>query len=137
MSNIVNHASLRTILRLDAVTCAMVAALQLAFPRQLSPWLGLAAPLLLGSALYLLFYVGLLLSMAQAPRIKTWLLHLVVWGNVGWGLGCLALSFGLPGTTALGVAYLLMQALTVFVIAAWQWRAGRQGHVQGEAMQHA
>lgn len=137
MSNIVNHPGLKTILRLDAATCAAVAILQLGFASQLSPWLGLAAPLLVGSAAFLLIYVGLLLWMSRASHLVPWLLQLVVWGNVGWGLACLALAFGLPGITGLGVAYLLLQAITVCAIAAWQGRMGRQGHTQFAAVRQA
>jgi hypothetical protein len=137
MANIVNHPGLKTILRLDAATCAAVAVLQLALPQPLSLWLGLAAPLLLGSAVFLLAYVGLLLVMARTANLWHWVLQLVVWGNVGWGLGCLALALGQPGVTTLGAAYLVLQALVVFVIAAWQWRMGRQGQVRFSAAQRA
>lgn len=130
MPNIVNHPGLKTILRLDAMSCAAVAALQLLLPQQLSLWLGLPVPLLLGSAVFLLAYVGLLLLMARASHIWPWLLQLVVWGNAGWGLACLAVAFALPGITGLGAAYLVMQALTVFAIAAWQWRMARHGTAQ-------
>lgn len=135
MSNLVNHAGLKTILRLDAVTCAAVAALQLTLP--LSALLGLAAPLLIGSAVFLVGYVVLLLVMAQARHIWPWLLQLVVWGNVGWGLGCLALAATLAGVTGLGIAYLVVQALAVFAIAAWQRRMGLQGRAPMPAMRPA
>lgn len=137
MPNIVNHSGLKNILRLDAATCAAVAALQLALPQPLSLWLGLAVALLLGSAVFLLAYVGLLLVMARTAHLWPWVLQLVVWGNVGWGLGCLALAFGAFGITGLGVGYLLLQALTVFAIAAWQWRMGREGQASFAAMPQA
>lgn len=137
MSDIVNHQGLKAILRLDAVTCAAVAVLQLGGHQPLSIWLGLSVPLLLGSAVFLLLYVALLLSMARASQLNAWLLHLVVWGNVAWGVGCLALAFGMTRITELGMAYLLIQAITVAVIAAWQVRAGRRGGVRGTATVHA
>jgi hypothetical protein len=137
MPNIVNHSGLKNILRLDAATCAAVAALQLALPQALSQWLGLAVPLLLGSAVFLLAYVGLLLVMARTAQLWPWVLQLVVWGNAGWGIGCLALAFAASGVTGLGVAYLLLQALTVFAIAAWQWRMARRGQAPFSALQQA
>ncbi|QNN58555.1 hypothetical protein H9K76_06870 [Diaphorobacter ruginosibacter] len=137
MSNIANHPGLKTILRLDAVTCAAVAALQLALPGQLHAWLGIAPALLIGSAVFLLAYVALLLVMARAGSLWNWLLQCVVIGNVGWGIGCLVLALALPGTTALGKGYLAVQALCVFVIAAWQWRAGLQGRPSFPAARHA
>lgn len=137
MPNIVNHPGLKTILRLDAATCAAAAALQLAIPRPLESWLGLPAPLLVGSAVFLLAYVGVLLLMARAGQLRPWQLQLVVWGNVGWALGCAALAVGLPGVTGLGTMYLLAQAAAVLAIAAWQWRMGRAGLGPVAAMQRA
>lgn len=125
MQNLVNHSGLKTALKLDAATCAAVAVLQLALANPLNALLGLAVPLLVGSAVFLLVYVALLLMMARSENIWPWLLQVVISGNVGWGLACLALAADLPGVTGLGIAYLLMQTVTVFVIAAWQWRMGR------------
>lgn len=127
MSAISNHPGLKTILTLDAIVCAAAAALQLAFANPLSPLLGLAVPLLVGSGVFLVAYVALLLLMARAENIWPWLLQLVVCGNVAWGLGCLVLAFDVPGVTGLGTAYLLVNTLAVFVVAALQWRMGKQG----------
>lgn len=127
MRSIANHPGLKTILLLDAATCTAVAVLQFCLSQVLSQWLGLAVPLLMGSAVFLLVYSGLLLGMARASNIWHWLLRLVVWGNVAWGLGCLLLAFSAGGVTQLGTAYLLLQAIVVFAIAACQWSMGRKG----------
>ncbi|QIL81045.1 hypothetical protein G7047_14920 [Diaphorobacter sp. HDW4A] len=126
MPTVTNHSGLRNILRLDAVTCSAVAVLQLVLAQPLASLLGLDSMLLIGSAIFLLGYVCLLLATAHAMNIWTWLLQVIVIGNLGWGLGCLALTVGASGVTRLGQAYLALQAVVVFVIAAWQWRAGSQ-----------
>ncbi|WP_028605776.1 hypothetical protein [Ottowia thiooxydans] len=130
MSNVVNHPGLKAILLLDAAIGVVVAALQLAAPQLLSSWLGLAVPLLVGSAVLLLGYVALLLGMAFASHFKRWVLHLLVWGNVSWGIACLALAAGLSSATKLGIAYLLIQAFTVFAFSAWEWHLAREGRAQ-------
>ncbi|MBH1963252.1 MAG: hypothetical protein I8H77_02890 [Comamonadaceae bacterium] len=126
MSNVVNHPGLKAILLLDAATGVAVAALQLAVPQLLSSWLGLSVPILVGSAVLLLGYVAWLLGMAFSSQFKGWVLQLLVWGNVGWALACLAVAVSMTGVTKLGMAYLVVQALTVFAFAALQWRMGRE-----------
>ena len=64
-------------------------------------------------------FVGLLATREPVPRPVVWLL---VAGNLGWALGCLALvAAGALPLTGLGQAYVLMQALTVAVLAELQW----------------
>ncbi len=117
---------LRRLLVLDALTCSAVAALQLVALSPLVELLGLSAPLLFGSAVFLIAYVALLVAMARSRRVWSWLLPLIVAGNTAWGMACLMLAAGgwLP-VTALGQAYLAIQALAVFVFAALQWRGWR------------
>lgn len=113
---------LRNVLWADAASCLVCGALQVAWPGRLAPLLGLPAAVLLGTGAFLLVYgafVGLLATREPVPRPVVWLL---VAGNLGWALGCLALvAAGALPLTGLGQAYVLMQALTVAVLAELQW----------------
>ncbi|MET4576264.1 hypothetical protein [Ottowia thiooxydans] len=137
MSNVAIHSFLKNVLLLDAVTGVAVAALQLALPQLLSSWLGLAVPLLVGSAFLLLGYVALLLWMAFAGRVGRWVLQFLVWANVAWALACLALAIGMTGVTKLGMAYLAVQAITVLAFAGLQWHLGREGRAKSLSVQGA
>lgn len=137
MPNVVIHPRLKTILLLDAGTGIAVAALQLALPQFLNAWLGLAVPLLWGSAVLLLGYVALLIGMAFSSQIKRWVLQLLIWGNLAWAIACLALAFTLTSATTLGVGYLLVQTFTVLAFAALQWRMGRESHAASDTNQPA
>ncbi|MGB3068919.1 MAG: hypothetical protein WBC18_10240 [Ottowia sp.] len=117
---------LRRVLLLDAITCTAAAALQLLGTAALGQWLGLGTPLLVGSAVFLVGYVALLIAMARAARVWSWLLPFIVAGNTAWGLACLALAFGgVMPVTGLGKAYLVVQALAVFVFAELEWKGWR------------
>lgn len=137
MPKIVNHRVLKSILWLDAATGVAVAALQFTLPQQLSVWLGLDVSLLVGSAAVLLGYVALLLVVAGSSLIRSQSLQVLIWGNVGWGLGCIGLAVVLIGVTGLGIAYLMVQTVTVFAFAALQWRWGLQAARQSTSMQAA
>lgn len=113
---------LRRVLWADAMSCLGCGLLQLAAPGALASWLGLPPALSLGTGTFLLVYgafVGFLATRDPVPRPVVWLL---VAGNLGWALGCVALlaSGALP-LTGLGQGYVLMQALTVAVLAELQW----------------
>ena len=118
---------LRNVLLADAVSCLACGVLQVALPGALSPLLGLPAPLVMGTGILLLLYgalVGWLAMRRPVPRAPVWLLVL---GNTGWGIACVALLMGdHVQPTALGQAYVLVQAATVFLLADLQllglWR---------------
>jgi hypothetical protein len=111
---------LRNVLWTDAASCVGSAALQLAAPAALARMLGLPAQLILASGVFLVgvaLYIGFLASRAQPPRPGVWLL---IAGNWAWVAGCVVLAFG-SGVTALGVAYLVLQAVAVTVLAELEW----------------
>lgn len=113
---------MRNVLAADAVSCLGSGALQVGFTGAMAGLLGLPAPLLASTGVFLLVYgafVGWLSTRRPAPRA---IVRLLVIGNLGWAAGCLALlAGGFAAPTALGVAWVVVQALTVTVLAQLQW----------------
>ena len=113
---------MRNVLVADAASCLGSGALQVGFTGAMAGLLGLPAPLLTATGLFLLVYgafVGWLSTRRPVPRAIVWLL---VIGNLGWAAGCLLLlAGGFVAPTALGVAWVVIQALTVAVLAQLQW----------------
>jgi hypothetical protein len=132
-TSLLPSSTLRAALWTDAVVSASAGALQLAGGDALAAAFGLPPSLHLYSGVFLLAYAALLVAMARASRLPAALLALVVFGNLGWALGCIGLLGGLD-PTPLGAAWLGLQALAVVVFAAWEgagWRASpaaRAGH---------
>ena len=116
----------------DAASCAATGALQVAFTGALSRLTGSPSGLLVSTGVFLLAYAvvaALIASRQTPPRV---LIGLVVIGNIGWAIGCVALiASGLLSLSAWGEAWLLAQAACVIVLAELQWtglrrtRAGR------------
>lgn len=111
---------LRHALIADALACSALVLLQLSLPDFLARQLQLPSVLLTGSGAFLVAYVGLLIVLASSKSVWKAMVGLVVVGNVGWAVGCVALaSFAAP--SGLGVAYLMAQAVFVLVIARFEW----------------
>lgn len=120
MSSIYPSRFLKVALLADALACSALVVLQLTLPELLARYLQLPSILLTGSGLFLAVYVGLLIVLASSKSVWKAMIGLVVVGNVGWAVGCLALA-ALPGPSRLGVAYLVAQAAFVLVIARIEW----------------
>lgn len=119
---------LRNVLLADAASCLGCGLLQVAWPGTVTAVLGLPATLLTPTGIFLLLYgalVGWLATRRPVPRAPVWLL---AFGNIGWGLACVALlvAGGLQ-PTALGTAYVVLQAVTVWLLAELQLLALWQG----------
>ncbi len=120
MSSIYPTRFLRYALIADALACAVLVVLQLTMPDLLASQLHLPSMLLTGSGMFLAAYVGLLTVLASNMSVWKALVRLVVVGNVGWAIGCVALVlFAAP--SGLGVAYLLAQTVFVLFIARMEW----------------
>ncbi len=113
---------LRNVLRADALSCLACGLLQVVVPDTMAQLTGLPPALLAYSGEFLLLYAALvafLSSRVPLPRPLVWLL---VVGNLGWALACLLLLVSGSVTPApLGTAYVLVQALTVCVLADLQF----------------
>lgn len=75
----------------DAASCAATGALQVAFTDALARLTGLPAPLLMGTGVFLLAYAALAAFMASRSTPPRALIGLVVVGNFGWAVACVAL----------------------------------------------
>lgn len=123
---------LRLALVVDAVATSAMAGLQLALPDALSRLLMLPRGLLLETGAFLVAYVLLLVVMARTQRVRSWLVKTIVIGNGLWAVGCVALlASGAVEPSALGVAYVAMQALAVVAFAGAQYLGLRQSAPAG------
>lgn len=111
----------------DAASCAATGALQVAFTDALARLTGLPAPLLMGTGVFLLAYAALAAFMASRSTPPRALIGLVVVGNFGWAVACVALLVsGMFPVTAVGVAWVLAQAVCVIVLVELQWTGLRR-----------
>lgn len=111
----------------DAASCAATGALQVAFTDALARLTGLPAPLLMGTGVFLLAYAALAAFMASRSTPPRALIGLVVVDNFGWAVACVALLVsGMFPVTAVGVAWVLAQAVCVIVLAELQWTGLRR-----------
>lgn len=102
----------------DAAACAPLALLQVAMPDLLAGQLAMPRALLTGTGIFLLAYTLLLIVLANSKNIWKGLIDLIIVGNVGWAVGCVALLAAAPFTpSGLGIGYLALQALAVLALA--------------------
>ena len=122
MSVFASPKFLPRVMAVDALSCLGTGALQLLLAQPMAALTGLPSNLLLGTGLFLIAYAALAAWIArQSPTPRT-LVSAVVAGNFGWAVACAALivSGALP-LTGLGVAWLVMQAVVVVILAELQW----------------
>jgi hypothetical protein len=81
--------------------------------------LRLPAPLLFWAGVALLPWVAFVAALARHARPPGRDVRAVIGGNALWAFGCVALAFA-SGASALGVAFLLAQALVVGAFAELQ-----------------
>ena len=122
---------LRNVLRVDALSCIACGALQVAFPAAMARLLNLPEGLIAYTGEFLLVYaaaVAFVSTRNPLPRPFIWAL---VAGNASWALACvLLLAGGGLSPSALGIAYVVMQALTVAVLAELQYFGLRRASPQ-------
>lgn len=93
----------------------------------LAQLLGLPTPLLHGAGLVLLPYVAFIAWTGTCERLPRWAVRAAVIINLFWAVdSALLLAAGPVSPTALGVVFVLAQALVVLGFAAMQWSALRQ-----------
>jgi hypothetical protein len=111
----------------DAASCAATAGLQLAFTDALASLTGLPASLLVGTGVFMLGYAAAAAAMAARSTPPRALIGLVVIGNFGWAAACVALlASGVVNATGIGMAWVLLQAVTVVILAELQWTGLRR-----------
>ena len=125
---------LRNVLLADAASCVATGALQVLFTERLAALLHLPAPLLAGTGWFLLAYAGIVVIIAWREPLQRAFVGLLALGNLGWAVGCGALlASGLIAPSALGVAWIVAQAVTVAVLAELQWTGLRRTRGAGFA----
>ncbi|WP_043364600.1 hypothetical protein [Belnapia sp. F-4-1] len=110
--------SLRTLLLVDALSCAALGALLLAAPSALGAWMALPPALLTRAGLALLPIAAFMAVLARGPAVPHWAVTVVVTGNVLWAAVSLLLPvIGMVSPNVLGWVFLLGQAGFVALLA--------------------
>lgn len=120
-SKLPGSASLRTVLRLDAITCLAMGLALIAFAGALGGLLALPARLLMVAGLVLLPCAALMYAAAHGAGPNRILAWLVVAGNLAWVIASIGVAAMLAPNT-LGVAFLLAQAAVVALLASLEYR---------------
>lgn len=132
MKTLIPSRFLQRVLLADALVSVLVAALQLAFARPLAELLGLSEALLFETGVFLVAYCGLLAWLARGKPVPALLLYLLVIGNAGWALGCVAVA-AIEGPGLPGLGFLLVQAITVLVFAGLEFAGIKESARAGGA----
>jgi hypothetical protein len=116
------RAPLRAVLWVDGAAGIASVAAQLLAPAVFSSMYGLPVPLVQGSALVLLVYVGLIATLLFKPAQSNFRLGVLVGANLAWVAASMWVAFeaqlDLP---ALGRAYVVGQAVFVAALAALEY----------------
>lgn len=127
MSTIAMNPLLRNALRIDAVASALVGLPMAAAAHPLAAAFGLPAPLLFWAGVICLPYAALLWWLSSEHETSSQAIVMIVSGNALWVAGCIALAFaGWVLPSALGVAFLIAQAVFVALFAELQWFGWRR-----------
>ena len=121
MTSIIPSSFLKRVLLADAVVSGSVALLQLAAGKQLAALTGLPSGLLLGTGLFLVGYVTLLIILAKRASVWSSMIWLVIAGNLAWAVGALAVAAALQ-VALLGEAFAAVHAIAVATFAYLEYR---------------
>jgi len=125
---------LRNVLFVDAASCVATGALQLAFTNSLADLLNLPPALLLATGWFLLAYAAVVAAVATREPVPRAFVWIFVAGNFAWAAGCAGLLVAHPvAPTLLGEAWIVLQAITVVVLAELQWMGLRRARPLGWA----
>ena len=124
MTDLLHRSSLRSVLALDAATCAVMGVLLVSASGLIFGITLIPAPLLFWAGLVLLPIAAFMAFFARAATVPSWAVQVIVLGNVLWVLGSVALpGLGLISPNAFGWLFLLAQAAVVAVFAGLEWSA--------------
>ena len=122
---------LRNVLRADALSCIACGLLQVVFTSQMVELLNLPRALVAYSGEFLLAYGAAVAFISTRTPLPRPVVVLQVVGNLGWGVACIVLLFaGKLEPSILGTTYVVVQALTVVVLAALQYLGLRRAAPQ-------
>jgi hypothetical protein len=118
---------LRRALVVDALASGLTGALMLGGASALAPMLGLPTALLQGAGLVLVPYVAFVAIVAARTHISTAAVWAVIACNAVWTVASFALVIdGFVAPTALGIAFVIGQAVAVAALGALQYAALRR-----------
>ena len=113
---------LRRLLAADAATCVATGLLLLFGAGALEPWLGLPPTLMRyagASLLPIAAFIAYVATRDSSPRVLVWA---VIAGTAAWTFDSIALLFtGWIAPTALGIAFIVAQALVVALFAELEY----------------
>lgn len=116
-------AWLRTVLWVDGLTGLASGAMQLTASQWLGDLYGLPATLIQLSAGLVLVFVALIAALLVRPEPSAWGLRMLVLGNGLWVVASVAVAEYVQTITTVGLAYVLLQAGFVGLLAYLQGRA--------------
>lgn len=111
---------LRAAFVIDAAASGALGLLQVAATDFANARLGLPAEVVFGIGAFMLAYAASLALLARSATVPRIAALIVIVGNSGWVVGCVALAAWYAPLTALGVGYLLLQAAAVAAFAGLQ-----------------
>jgi hypothetical protein len=118
MNYVIPSRLLRAAFAIDAAASGTLAMVQILAPHATEQLFGLPVELLVATGVLLAAYAVLLIWLTPAVTVSSALVRLIVVGNLGWAAACMALVAVLPtDVTAIGVGYLLFQAVAVVAFA--------------------
>ena len=121
MTSIIPSSFLKRVLLADAGVSGAVALLQLVATEQLALFTGLPAGLLLGTGIFLVGYVTLLVVLAKRSSVWASMIWLVIVGNLGWAVAAVTVGATLPAAL-LGEAFAAVHAVAVTTFAYLEYR---------------
>lgn len=120
------YLTLRQVLLADALTCAIMGAVLIFAARPLAEAFALPAPLLFYAGILLLPIAAFMALVGLRVPPPRWGVILVIAGNLAWVLASLALPLlGRVAPNGLGLAFILVQAAIVAVLALLEYRLTR------------
>lgn len=123
----ISASTLRRVLWLDAASGMVMGLSHLVLAEPLAGWTGIPATWLQLAAVVVFGAASLAAWLATRASPPVAGVRLLAAGNFAWVAASLWLAFGagLP-LTALGLGWVLMQAVTVLVLAELEWTGSRQ-----------
>ena len=123
----ISASTLRRVLWLDAASGIGMGLSHLVLAGPLSAWTGIPATWLLAAAVIVFGAASLAAWLASRTAPPAGGVRLLAAGNFAWVAASLWLAFGanLP-LTALGLTWVLLQAVTVLVLAELEWAGAGQ-----------
>lgn len=123
----ISASTLRRVLWLDAASGMVMGLSHLALAEPLSGWTGIPAAWLQPAAVVVFAAASLAAWLATRASPPAAGVRFLAAGNFAWVAASLWLAFGagVP-LTALGLGWVLMQAVVVLVLAELEWAGSRQ-----------